>query len=511
MESEFSLEMHQIVKRFGVTLANDRIDFFARPGEVHALLGENGAGKSTLMCQLSGVYRPTSGRIVIDGKPVRIHSPLDAARLGVGMVFQNFRLVSTLTAVENIVLGEKTTFWRSQPWKKAKQLEIAELAQGLGLPFPVDRPVGQLSVGEQQRVEIVKTLYRGARLVVLDEPTSVLTPVEVDELFKTLRALKAQGKTILLTTHKLKEVMAIADRITVLRKGKWVDTRETRETSEAALAQLMVGEQLKERRAHRPRVPGEVLLEVKDLVVHADHGGRSLNGLDLQVRSGEIVGVAGVAGNGQKELAEVLTGLRAWKKGQIHFQGKALKPHSVRGLIEAGLSHIPENRMQSGLAGSLDIVDNLLFKSYWTPERSKWGFLRNQKNRQWSQSLVDQFEVKTPSLDTPVHQLSGGNQQKLLFAREIHHKPQLMVAVHPTQGLDVGATEAVHALMEELRDEGRSVLLISEDLDEILDLSDRVVVLFNGKISGSAERGGADRHKIGLWMAGVSSVEGVTT
>jgi simple sugar transport system ATP-binding protein len=501
--------MHQIVKRFGATLANDRIDFSARPGEVHALLGENGAGKSTLMCQLSGVYRPTSGRIVIDGKPVRIHSPLEAARLGVGMVFQNFRLVSTLTAVENIVLGEKSAFWRSRSWKKAKQLEIAELAHGLGLPFPIDRPVGQLSVGEQQRVEIVKTLYRGARLIVLDEPTSVLTPVEVEELFKTLRALKAQGRTILLTTHKLKEVMAIADRITVLRKGKWVNTLETRETSEAALAQLMVGEQLKERRPHSPRLPGKVLLEVKDLVVHADHGGRSLNGLDLQVRAGEIVGVAGVAGNGQKELAEVLTGLRAWKKGQVSFQGKALKPHSVRGLIEAGLSHIPENRMQSGLAGSLDIVDNLLFKSYWTPERSKWGFLRNQKNRQWSQSLVDKFEVKTPSLDTPVHQLSGGNQQKLLFAREIHHRPQLMVAVHPTQGLDVVATEAVHALMEELRDEGRSVLLISEDLDEILDLADRIIVLFNGRISGSAERGEADRNKIGLWMAGVSSVKGV--
>ncbi len=503
MERLPALQMRQIVKTFGVVTANDHVDFEALPGEIHALLGENGAGKSTLMCQLSGVYRPTSGEILLDGRPVRLNSPWEASQQGIGMVFQNFRLVPTLTALENILLGEKAPFWHGSAWKKSRRVEIEAFAQRLGLNVPLDTPVELLAVGEQQRVEIVKTLYRGARFIILDEPTSVLTPQEVEDLFHTLRRLKAEGKTILITTHKLKEVMALADRISVLRKGRLISTIAASQTNEKELAQMMVGEQLEPPRPRGNYAPGEVLLSVKDLEVHADHGGRSLSGFHLEVRAGEIVGVAGVSGNGQKELAEVLTGLRPWKKGHIVFQGQELRAATVRSLIEAGMAHVPENRMKSGLAGSLNVIDNLLFKSYRLPERSRWGFLRLKDNRSWSRDLVEEFSVRTPSLDTPVQHLSGGNQQKLLLAREIRNNPRLMIAVHPTQGLDVGATQAVHDLLEDLRNAGKSVLLISEDLDEVLELSDRILVLFNGKVAGEVSRAQADRHRIGMWMAGL--------
>ncbi|MBB6675461.1 ABC transporter ATP-binding protein [Cohnella nanjingensis] len=502
-----AIEMRQIVKQFGSVVANDRVDFSAGAGEIHALLGENGAGKSTMMCMLSGVYRPTSGDILLRGERVRIRSPKDAAKLGVGMVFQNFRLVQTLTAAENIVLGEKSSFWRGPKWMKNKQEEIASIAGRFGLAFPVDRPVWQLSVGEQQRVEIVKTLYRGAQFIILDEPTSVLTPGEAEQLFATLAIMKAEGKTVIMTTHKLKEVMAAADRISVMRKGRMIHTVDKAHTNERELARLMVGKDIAAHRELPDRSPGKALLAVSQLDVYADHGRKALDGLELHIREGEIVGVAGVAGNGQKELAEVLTGLRAWKRGSIVFDGRPFKRASVRGAIEAGISHVPENRMKSGLAGSLGLVDNLLFKSYRSKERAKLGFLRIGRNRTWSQSLVEEFDVKTAGLDTPVQQLSGGNQQKLLFAREIHHRPKLMVAVHPTQGLDVGATEGVHRLLAQLRSEDRSVLLISEDLDEVMQLSDRILVLYGGRIVGEMPRGEADRERIGMYMAGLHGEE----
>ncbi|WP_027090910.1 ABC transporter ATP-binding protein [Cohnella thermotolerans] len=509
MHSEtYSLEMKQIVKRFGPVLANDHVDFACKPGEVHALLGENGAGKSTIMCMLSGVYRPTSGAIYIHGREVKIRSPKDATKLGIGMVFQNFRLVQTLTAAENIVLGEKSSFWRGPGWMKRKQEEIEAIAEHFGLTFPAGRPIWQLSVGEQQRVEIVKTLYRGAEFIILDEPTSVLTPGEADQLFRTLEQMKAEGKTVILTTHKLKEVMAAADRISVMRKGRMIHTLDKRDTNEKELAKLMVGKEIAAvRRESRNRPAGKVMLDVQNLDVYGEHGRKALDNLSLQVREGEIVGVAGVAGNGQKELAEVLNGLIPWKKGKIVFNGREFKDASVRAAIEAGISHVPENRMKSGLAGSLGVVDNLLFKSYRTEERSKYGFLRIRGNREWSQRLVEQFDVKTPGLDAPVRQLSGGNQQKLLFAREIDRQPLLMVAVHPTQGLDVGATEGVHRLLTDLRDEGKSVLLISEDLDEVMQLSDRILILYNGGIVGEVSREEADRETIGLYMAGIAQAK----
>lgn len=505
---DYSVQMTQIVKQFGPVMANDSVDFAARAGEVHALLGENGAGKSTMMCMLSGVYRPNSGEIALHGNRVRIRSPKDALALGVGMVFQNFRLVQTLTAAQNIVLGEKTPIWRSRGWLKKKQEEILGIAERFGLNFPVGRPVWELSVGEQQRVEIVKTLYRGADIIILDEPTSVLTPGEVDQLFLTLQKMKAEGKTIIITTHKLKEVMAVSDTISVMRKGKMIHTVAKSATTERELAQLMVGKEMSERRSLKPRAQGKPLLALQGLDVYADHGSKALDDFHLEVYEGEIVGIAGVAGNGQKELAEVLTGLRGWKKGTILFKNEKFKTANVRHAIEAGISHVPENRMRSGLAGSLGAVDNLLIKSYRSKSRSLLGFLRTLKNRLWSQTLIDQFDVKTPHLDTPVQMLSGGNQQKLLFAREVHQQPDLMVAVHPTQGLDVGATEGVHNLLMELRDQGKSVLLISEDLDEVMQLSDRVLVIFNGRMVGESRGEGADREKIGMLMAGLRADAG---
>lgn len=502
MDATWAVDLRRITKQFGETLANDQVDFQVRKGEIHALLGENGAGKSTIMCMLSGVYRPTSGEIYLNGQQAKIHSPKDAAQLGVGMVFQNFRLVPTLTAAENIVLGEAAPVWRTRGWYSRKTSEIQALADQYGLSFPASRPVWQLSVGEQQRVEIVKTLYRGADLIILDEPTSVLTPGEADQLFVTLRQLATQGKTVILTTHKLKEVMAVADRISVMRKGKMLATLDTAATDEREVARLMVGQ---DRQAPRPRnqkARGKLLLAMRNIVVEGDHGRHALDDFSMVIHEGEIVGIAGVAGNGQKELAEVLAGLRTWKQGTITFRDSHWKSASVRHSIASGISHVPENRMKSGLAGSLGSVDNLLVKSYRSTERSRLGFLRTARNRLWSQGLVEQFDVKTAHIDAPVHQMSGGNQQKLLFAREIHQSPHLMIAVHPSQGLDVGATDGVHHLLMSLRDEGKSVLLISEDLDELLLLSDRIVVVFGGKVMGDVPHAAADREQIGMMMAG---------
>ena len=508
MKDFYSIDMRKIVKQFGTVIANDSVDFRAKPGEIHALLGENGAGKSTIMCMLSGVYRPTSGDIYIKGEKAKTRSPKDAMKLGIGMVFQNFRLVQTLTAAENIVLGEKSSFWRGPKWMKNKQQEIEAIADRFGLSIPVNRPIWQLSVGEQQRVEIVKTLYRGADFIILDEPTSVLTPIEADQLFITLKRMKAEGKTVIMTTHKLKEVMAASDRISVMRKGKMIYTSLTSQTNERELARLMVGKEMNlEERSYISSPKGKRLLSVDQVDVHAEHGRKALHALCLDVYEGEIVGIAGVAGNGQKELAEVLTGLRPKSGGTIIFDGKEMKTASVREAIEAGIAHVPENRMRSGLAGSLGSIDNLLFKSYRTGERSRFGILRAGSNKEWSQSLIDQFDVKTADLLAPVSQMSGGNQQKLLFAREIDQKPRLMVAVHPTQGLDVGATEGVHRLLRGLREAGNSVLLIAEDLDEVLKLSDRILVIYNGSIVGEVSRDKADREQIGLYMTGMQQVD----
>ena len=502
---EYAIEMLQITKRFGPVLANNHVDFKVKAGTIHALLGENGAGKSTLMSILSGLYRPDEGAVHIHEKHVQMRSPKDAIQLGIGMVHQNFRLVESFTATENLILGsKKEPIWQSRKWMKRKMDEVEHISATYGLRFPVDCPVWQLSYGEQQRVEIVKTLYRGADIIVLDEPTSVLTPGEVNELFVTLRRLTSAGKTVIITTHKLKEVMALSDEISVMTKGSMIKTLRTIDTNEQELARLMVGRDISLEVKKASTAPGKEVVVMEAVEAYGDHGRKALNGISLTIQEGEIVGVAGVAGNGQTELAEVLTGLRSWESGTLKYKGAVVDHASVRHFNDQGIASIPENRMKAGLAGGLGATDNLLMKSYRSSQRLKLGFMKVKENEEWAQELVKNYDIKTPNLETPVRKLSGGNQQKLLFAREMDRNPNLMVAMHPTQGLDVGATEWVTDQLCELRDKGSGILLISEDLDEILRLSDRIIVLFDGQIMGDLKNEEISKEHIGLLMAGAT-------
>ncbi|WP_338421097.1 ABC transporter ATP-binding protein [Mesobacillus harenae] len=504
---QYAIDMKDIVKRFGEVTASDHVSFMVEKGEVHALLGENGAGKSTIMSMLSGLYKADSGTISIQGKEVRIRSPKESMELGIGMVHQNFRLVQTLTALENIILGEKGSLWRGTSWMNKKKREIENIADRFGLRFPAGVPVWQLSVGEQQRVEIVKTLYRGANIIIFDEPTSVLTPGEADQLFRTMQELKQNGKTMIITTHKLKEVMAVSDRISVMRKGKMIANLESKNTNVQELARLMVGREMSNGISIKKKQRGKPILEVEDLVVRGTHGNDALKDINFTIFEHEIIGIAGVAGNGQKELAEALTGLIPWTGGRVAFNNANLKVPTVKNLIDKGIAHIPEDRMKSGLAGSLGIVDNLLLKTYRTKSRTKYGLLQKKKNKTWAEELIKKFDVRASDLHSPVRQLSGGNQQKLLFAREVDQDPKLMIAVHPTQGLDVGATEAVHHMLVNLRGSGSGILLISEDLDEVIQLSDRILVLYSGEIIGELDRAQANKEYIGQLMAGLTGKE----
>lgn len=505
-ESSLAVELRGISKRFGSVIAANAVDFCVKRGEIHALLGENGAGKSTLMSVLFGLYKPDEGQMFLQGQAVQLRSPQDAARLGVGMVHQNFRLVENLTALENIVLGERQSLWRGRRWRQAKGQEIEALANQYGLRFPVHRPIWQLSVGERQRVEIVKTLYRNCDIIVLDEPTSVLTPQEADDLYETLKQLKNAGKTIIVTTHKLREVMAACDHISIMRRGSMVASLKRSDTNEKDLAKLVMGGDASTAIAERlSHARGRRILSLNHLQAHGDHGQLALKDIDLQVHQGEIVGIAGVAGNGQSELAEVITGLRPWCGGSLVFDEQKINHPSVAGMLARGVAHVPENRMRTGLAGSLDVTNNLLMKHYRKPQHSRYGFIRERANRAWSQTLVADYQVATPSIQTPVRMLSGGNQQKLVLARELEGDPKLLVAMHPTQGLDVGAAGAVHQLLMQLRNRGGSVLLISEDLDEILKLADRVLVIFDGRINGELQPASADREHIGLCMTGMTA------
>ncbi|MFV2045914.1 MULTISPECIES: ABC transporter ATP-binding protein [Metabacillus] len=502
-QTHLAIEMQDIVKKFGSVVASDSVNFSVKKGEIHALLGENGAGKSTIMSMLSGIYKADSGTIAIHGKTCQIRSPKESMELGIGMVHQNFRLVDTLTAIENIILGEKGQIWRGPSWLKKKSEEIEIISEQYGLKFPTNVPIWQLSVGEQQRVEIVKTLYRGADIIIFDEPTSVLTPFEAEQLFQTMKNLKKHGKTMIITTHKLKEVMEVSDRISVMRKGKMIAHRNRADTSVEELAQLMVGALRTKGVTVTSEPIGKPVIEVRNLSVQGERGVLSIDQVSFTIHEHEIVGVAGVAGNGQKELAETLTGLIPWKSGSIMFNQEQLISPTVQSLIDKGIAHIPEDRMKSGLAGSLGIVDNLLLKTYRTTKRTKWGLLQKKQNSEWSRKLVETFDVKTADLHSPVRQLSGGNQQKLLFAREIDQEPKLMIAVHPTQGLDVGATEAVHQMLLNLKLSGGAILLISEDLDEVMKLSDKILVLYNGKVNGVISRAKAEKEYIGQLMAGL--------
>ncbi|MDR5693799.1 MAG: ABC transporter ATP-binding protein [Armatimonadota bacterium] len=493
------VQMVGITKRFPGVVANDRVSFEVRRGEIHALLGENGAGKSTLMKILYGFYRPDEGEIYLDGRRVVFRSPRDAIAHGIGMVFQHFTLVPSLSVMENLLMGMD-----SCPFVLRQDLarRIEELSRRYGLQVDPRAKVWQLSVGEQQRVEVLKLLYREARILILDEPTSVLTPLEVRNLFSTLRQLASEGRSIVLITHKLDEVMALADRITVLRAGRVVGTLERAQATKEELARMMVGRETSLQTTRDPVPPGPVVLEVENLQARNDRGLPALRGISFEVRAGEIFGIGGVAGNGQRELGEVIMGLRPATSGRVRILGRDVTNRSPTEILRYGVSYIPEDRLKMGVAPGLSVRENLLLRYYNTPPYCRGPLLDFAAARSLADHLIAQFGILVPDREVPVRFLSGGNLQRLILAREIHIAPRLIVAFHPTRGLDVAATEATHRILMDQRKAGTAILLISEDLDEILTLSDRIGVMHEGEIVGVFPREGVDLEEIALLMAG---------
>jgi len=502
----FAIRMEGITKRFPGVVANREIDFAVRKGEIHALLGENGAGKTTLMKVLAGLYQPDEGRIWIDGRAVAVRSPRDAIDLGIGMIHQHFMLVESHSVAENIILGLDAP--RFVLNLRQVEDQIAALADQYHLQVDPRARIWQLSVGEQQRVEILKALYRGARILVMDEPTAVLTPQETEELFKTLRSMVSEGHTIVFISHKLGEVTAVADRITVLRRGEVVDSVPASEIGREDLARMMVGRDVLFRLGKRESSPGDVVLEIEGLTALNDKGLEALRGVSLAVRRGEILGVAGVAGNGQRELAETIVGLRPVTGGQIRLAGQDVTNRSPREMLDRGVGYIPADRMGAGLVVNLSVAENLILKCYREPPVCRGFFLDGDAISAHAEELVHGYDVKTPGIRTRTRLLSGGNLQKLILAREISSRPALMVAVHPTRGLDIGATEDVRRLLLEQREAGGGIVLISEDLDELLSMSDRIAVLYEGRLMGVVESEEARVEDLGLMMAGTALEEG---
>jgi general nucleoside transport system ATP-binding protein len=476
------LELRGITKQFPGVLANDHIDFDLKRGEVHALLGENGAGKSTLMSILYGLYTADSGEILIDGKPVEISSPNDAIELGIGMVHQHFMLIPVMTVTENIVLAQ-------EPKKAGVLLDydqaterVREISTRFGLAVDPDARIEKITVGQQQRVEILKALYRGAEILILDEPTAVLTPQEAHELFTIIESLKEQGKSIVFITHKLNEVLEVAERISVLRRGKLVDTFPREGATEAGLARSMVGREVLLRVEKKSPQPGEPLLTVEDLEVRDDRGLDAVRGVSFVVRAGEIVGIAGVDGNGQSELIDALTGLRGTAGGHITVGATDITRATARQALDAGMGHIPEDRHRRGLVLDFNLAENLALHDYGKEPFSRLGFLNPRRWLKWAAGLLKEFDVRGGSPTTRGGSLSGGNQQKVVVAREVSRDPSVLIAAQPTRGLDVGAIEFVHRRLVEQRDEGKAVLLVSLELEEVLSLADRILVLYEGKI-----------------------------
>ncbi len=477
------LELRGITKEFPGVLANDHVDFDLRRSEVHALLGENGAGKSTLMSILYGLYTPDSGEILMNGKPVAINSPKDAIELGIGMVHQHFMLIPVMTVTENIVLAQEPRHAGVLLDYDAAADRVRELSTSFGLAVDPNARIQKITVGQQQRVEILKALYRGAEILILDEPTAVLTPQEARELFEIIEGLKAQGKSIVFISHKLNEVLEVADRITVLRRGKRVETIPRDGATEAGLARSMVGREVLLRVDKKPAEPGEPLLKVADLSVRDDRGLEAVRGVTFDVRAGEIVGIAGVDGNGQSELIDALTGLRKAAGGQMTVGGKNLTHASARQAIDAGMGHIPEDRQRRGLVLDFNLAENLALHDYGKEPFSRFGWLNPRRWLRWAAGLLKEFDVRGGGPTTRGGSLSGGNQQKVVVAREVSRDPSVLIAAQPTRGLDVGAIEFVHRRLVEQRDAGKAVLLVSLELEEILSLSDRILVLYEGRIA----------------------------
>lgn len=499
--------MAGISKRFPGVVANDGVSFEAAAGEVHALLGENGAGKTTLSNILTGLYRPDAGSIELYGEPVRFQSPRDALAAGICMVHQHFRLVEPFTVAENVVLGDhRGEGRRAILHPSATERRVDELSQRYGLAVNPKARIWQLSIGEQQRVEILKALYREARILIMDEPTAVLTPQEADRLFATLRTMAEEGKTVIFISHKLHEVKAVADRVTVLRGGKTVTTVDAASSTLRSLAALMVGREVEGSRPleHARELEDVWSLEVDGLTVAGDRGEIAVRDVSFAVRKGEIVGVAGVAGNGQRELAEALSGMRELSAGSVRVGGHLLRGGDPREAIHAGIAHVPEDRLGTGLAPSLSVTSNVVIKSYLTRPFSRGPLLALRRMRETAQAIIQRYDVKAPGPGTPVRNLSGGNLQKLVLGREFAADPTVLVIAQPTRGLDVGAIETVHTYLSDAASNGVAILLMSEDLEEIRALADRILVIYEGQIVGELPAGSASIEEIGLLMAGGS-------
>jgi len=508
MSAALALEVRNITKRFPGVIANDRVNFSLKKGEIHALLGENGAGKSTLMNVIYGLYSPDEGEFFVNGEKAEIRNPNDAIHAGVGMVHQHFMLVPVFSVTENIILGSEVTKGLSLDIRAARR-QIRQLSQDYGLEVDPRAIIEDLPVGIQQRVEIVKALYRQAKILVLDEPTAVLTPQEADDLFRIMRHLTEMGVSIIFITHKLKEVLAVADRISVMRRGQLVGTVIPAETNEQGLAEMMVGREVILVVEKTPAEPKEVVLEVKDLTVLDERGVQAVRDISFQVRAGEILGVAGVQGNGQTELAETLTGLRGAQSGTINLKGSPLPFENPRVLAESGVSHIPEDRQKHGLVLPYSIADNLVLCTYYQKPFAN-GLQRNAEAiLENADQLVEQFDVRTPNSTLPAGNLSGGNQQKVIVARELSRPVNLLIANQPTRGLDVGSIEYIHSQIIKERDEGAAVLLISAELDEIRSLADRIAVMYHGEIVATMDVDKASKFELGLLMAGSQVNNGV--
>lgn len=503
MEKEIKniIEMRHIVKDFNGFKANNDINLTLRKGEILALLGENGAGKSTLMSILSGLLEPTSGEIYVRGEKVNISGPNVATSLGIGMVHQHFMLAQAFTVLENIILGHETTKGLALDFKTARE-KILALSKQYGLAIDPDAKISDITVAQQQRVEILKVLYRGADILIFDEPTAVLTPQEITEFIKIMKNLAKEGKSIILITHKLKEIKESADRVTVIRAGKSIQTVSVADANDEQLAEMMVGHHVNFKMDKAPLNLGKNILEVKDLHVNEDRGTEAVKGLSFNIRGGEILGLAGIDGNGQDELVEAITGLRHVEGGQVVINGQDLTNKPVRQITEAGVGHIPADRQKYGLILQLPLSENIAIQTYYKEPYSKHGIMNEQTIREHARELIKKFDVRTTSEQLPASDLSGGNQQKAIIARELDRDADLIIAFQPTRGLDVGAIEYIHSQLLKQRDAGKAVLLVSYELDEILQLSDRIVVLHDGAESGEVKPDQTSETELGLLMTG---------
>ncbi|MUT67677.1 ABC transporter ATP-binding protein [Paenibacillus sp. NEAU-GSW1] len=498
-EAAAVVELMGITKRFPGLVANDSIDFVLKKGEIHALLGENGAGKSTLMNILFGLYQPDEGEIWINGEKAVIDGAGKAIELGIGMVHQHFKLVQPFTVAENIILGNEPRKGAFIHYKKA-HAKVRAISEQYGLKVEPEVRIKDITVGMQQRVEILKTLYRGADILIFDEPTAVLTVQEIEELIDILRSLAAEGKSIILITHKLKEVMALADTVTVIRRGKVVRSLPAVEASERLLAELMVGRDVNFKVEKLVQPPGQVILEVEELRKKGDHSHPVLDGISFQVRSGEILGIAGVDGNGQSELVQAITGMISVDSGTVKLNGSDITNRSPRQVALAGVSHIPEDRHKHGLVLDFTLSENMILGSYHEPQFGKRGFIDYKAMDTLASRLVEEFDVRGSGIQAKARSLSGGNQQKAIIARELSRNPDLLIAVQPTRGLDIGAIEYVHKRLIEARNAGKAILLISFELDELYALSDRIAVIFEGKLTGEADVHNRNDQELGLMM-----------